>query len=434
VSKRLRIDIREGDDGLYFEYFFLDAPVPTAAFPRFLAPRQPESEKDLAKVQALLISGFNGNEGWHANLRAWGLNAFALHLPLELQTVFRTEESLTLTWLLCSSKAAAFPWELMHDGTDFICRRHAMGRLLQQSSAPAHAKPNASGGIIIFADLNNDLPAARREGEAITELFESQTAMKTLGSGRLTYPSLLCDAGRDIVLEELQKAQVVHFCSHSKCSNGRQDSGWILRGGQVLPLDDIQDLGMGLHVPALVFSNSCGSSEVGSMPDPISGIAGAFLSSGVGGFIGTICNIGDDASLEFPMLFYPSLTGDKALAAAVLEARKNTDASNPIWAAYRFYGDPKFRLPNLLLPMENEVKSVTSQVDGSDQGRLSSQSKLFKHLLFSLVLSGIFIAVLFGMARVFWKSDSSNQKIQNFLYEEGNNSPSWLRPRNATHP
>lgn len=427
MGKRLHIQVREEDSGFAFDFSFPDHAA-RGAFAEYFPPEQPMAEREAERVRATLLGGFHGNPGWLEDLRTWGRNAFVRYLPEELQGTLESLEESHITLKLGSQRVAAFPWELLHDGKDFLARRHVLGRLLKSQARP-RAKPRSDGRMLILANLSKDLPAAEAEGAGLAHFLETDPKFKALGAGRLASPKLVTQVTRNSVRRELEEAQVVHFCSHTRHLPGNGSVGWVLSRNETLNLEDIRDLGKGDVAPALVFSNSCtpqGSSvsaSDGTGTVALEGIAEAFLAAGVGGYIGTLCEIEDKSSLVFAQEFFRAITPDKSLPAALLEARRKVAPSSPIWAAYRYYGDPHFRLPMPGLALDEALPEITENIGAAPMGAATNASTGRTFMPFGkamwITAALLLLAALAGGVVMFRWSEGN----QNFHYQEGQDRP-----------
>ncbi|MFC1586415.1 CHAT domain-containing protein [Fibrobacterota bacterium] len=426
MAGQLRIDIREDESGLYFESARLDKES-GGHLVKHRPAREPDWDAAQAEVKAIFDRAFGGNQGWCDSLREWGGRAFTDYIPEGIQKELKDLGQGSVTWVLCSTRAAAFPWELAHDGEDFLLRKYACGRLLQGGQSKSRAGPNRSGSILLLSDLTGDLPEAYREGRELCAFLEQDTGLALQTETRYSRPQLLTEAGRDAVMEEMQKHEIVHFCGHSQFTGRGQDSGWRLSHDELLNLADMMDLGRYPEVPQLIFSNSCSSGEQPlQAEEALSGIAGAFLSAGVSGYIGAICRVEDSHAHDFARRFYQTLGNGRGHAANLHKVQRETPLEDPAWAVYRYYGDPVKKSievphPHLSFPAKaGNLQSLTctganSCRDSQGLQKTDSRKKTAAVLLVLLV-----IAVLLGF--LFYKKMSTGKLKQNFIYIEGNSA------------
>jgi hypothetical protein len=388
-------------------------------------------------VRAILDLGFRGNPNWIGELTEWGRSGFVRYLPEGIQFHLMEAPGRTVTWVLCSRKATLFPWELLHDGVDFLCRKQVHGRLLQTDGTLPRAKVNRRAGeILILADPAADLPSAYEEGAYLSRYLEQDTFRKTAGQTDAALPYLLGEAGKESALGEIGKASLVHFCGHSRCTGEDATTGWFLSGGEFLNLADIRELGRGESVPGLVFSNSCCSSDGGEGdPDLLAGIAGAFLSAGVAGYVGTICPIEDGTARDFARDFYSELRWDESFATRLHRVCNGLPPGNPAWAAYRYYGDPGFCLKVLDRPTPSPAGALPEAHPGQGGERRAEPHAEaaeiragFPWLSRRSAIGAACAAAIFAglMAGVILYRDwlaAREPAKQNFIYQEGFDVP-----------
>ncbi len=241
-----------------------------------------------------------------------------------------------------------FPWELLHDGRQFLCQRFSMGRLVktQQSFLPAKVRPlERPLRVLILADPKGDLKGAYQEGTLLRDLLDRDNDLfnVTLRSENLK---------PDWIKEKIRNFDMVHFAGHAEYDpNNPNERGWRLSSGILRP-DDIMKMAGTAAMPTLVFSNGCQSArtEEWSIKDrfheEIFGLANAFLLSGVKHYVGTFWEILDEPSRRFALEFYGSLIAGKTVGRALRDARaeviKAFGEETIVWASYVLYGDPVF--------------------------------------------------------------------------------------------
>lgn len=121
-----------------------------------------------------------------------------------------------------------FPWELLHDGRDFLGLRCAFARRLITGKAPPprSAPPRERPTFLFIADPTEDLTSATHEAIYLIE--------------RLTAHGFACDLLRGErasylnVQETLQSGRydVIHFAGHADFDPQHHESGLQLAGGR----------------------------------------------------------------------------------------------------------------------------------------------------------------------------------------------------------
>ena len=251
------------------------------------------------------------------------------------------------------------PWELCHDGHDFLVTKFRLGRQVITSRRIPDGRSRERRDrlrVLLVADPTETLPQAAAEAEQLCGLLDALPGVEvTLLGGK--------SVRRLALLAALQEHDVVHFAGHSRYDPAAPArSGWLLSEG-MLTAGDLVKL---RPPPLLVFSNSC---EAGTGPaweggygyeGHAFGIGSAFLLAGATSYVGTFWVVHDEESVLFATACYRALATGASLGGAMLDARHAVIAQRGIqgltWASYLLYGDPGF----IPLPRDAAV-SVTPQ-------------------------------------------------------------------------
>jgi CHAT domain-containing protein len=258
-----------------------------------------------------------------------------------------------------------YPWELMHDGKNFLCLKHAIGRFVNGGSfVPPLQRPTSLFGTpletlsvllisVPYPEPRDEeskrvqydgLPDAEAEATAITEVLASVDGIKldTLLGRKAIYNDVfaaLCSGSY----------QIIHFNGHAKFDEKHPHaSALVLQDGNISAGAITRCLAK--SPPVLCFVNACETTRIAAPAGwkdryNIFGLARAFLETGAY-LLGSRWKINDEAASEFAKKFYASLLQDgKPLGMAILEARKTCKQVSPPdefgWANYTFYGDPR---------------------------------------------------------------------------------------------
>lgn len=240
------------------------------------------------------------------------------------------------------------PWELLHDGQQFLCQRFNMGRLVKTRQAILGVKPRLLAWplrMLILADPEGDLKGAYTEGIQIRDFLDRHKDLinVVLRTGQIT---------PDSVKEKLRNFDFTHFAGHADYDQGNPSaSGWRLTTGN-LKAEDIGKMAGTGSMPALIFSNACQSARTEEwilkehFQNEIFGLANAFLLAGVRHYIGTFWEVLDEPSSRFALEFYKGLLSGMAIGEAVRVARqaliREYSEETIVWASYILYGDPTF--------------------------------------------------------------------------------------------
>jgi CHAT domain-containing protein/Tfp pilus assembly protein PilF len=268
-------------------------------------------------------------------------------LSRPIKEKLKNSQHLTLT-LILDEELIHIPWELIFDGSDFLCLKFSLGRLVRSKGDPAslqYRDLSDSLKMLILANPNDDLRSAYAEGLSIKNQFSNKNRKV-----QVDFKSTYID--KHYVKKNICDYDIVHFAGHCEFDkNNAQGSGWVLSDG-VFNLDDILKMGSSCSLPALVFSNACHSAQVNPYLIDTEyqranyGMACAFLFAGVRHYIGSIRKIEDSSSLVFAKEFYTLLisgisVGD-ALRLSKLRLIKEYGLSSLHWVNYLLYGEPSF--------------------------------------------------------------------------------------------
>jgi predicted ATPase len=250
-------------------------------------------------------------------------------------------------YLRLDERLVHVPWELCHDGEDFLLAKFRVGRQVITGHAVGDAPP-ARGErdrlrVLLVADPTETLTHAAAEAEQLCSVLDQVPGVEvTLLSGK--------SVRRIPLLAALQEHDAVHFAGHSHYDpEVPARSGWRLAEG-VLHAAELAKL---RPSPFLVFSNSCEGAASAAWQGGAShegrafGIGSAFLLAGVQSYIGSIWVVRDAQSVSFATECYRALAAGGSLGGALAQARAavvSTHGRDSLtWASYLLYGDPTFR-------------------------------------------------------------------------------------------
>ncbi|MGA6926581.1 MAG: CHAT domain-containing protein, partial [Desulfosarcina sp.] len=298
-------------------------------------------------------------------------------LTTRLKEKLNTSDAHYLTISL-DEQLVHIPWELLHDGRQFLCQRFAVGRLVQtrQKFPGVHANQNQGPlRMLILADLDGSLPSARREGTQIRDFIES------LSSG-VQVMMRSANVGSPYVRTTIRRYDWVHFAGHADYGDDSiQKKGWRLSKGWFTAEDVNRMAGTGA-MPTLVFANACQSARTDAWSldhtrqRQFFGLVNAFLAAGTQHYLGTSWEIPDEPGRFFALTFYRRLAEGATVGRAVVDARKKLieayGEEQVIWASYVLYGDPAHRY--VVGKAEDKVADRTHPISGHPAMPLVSAS------------------------------------------------------------
>ena len=202
----------------------------------------------------------------------------------------------------------------------------------------------------------SDLPNAAEEVKCVSQLFQAT-------------PILGCKAKKQVLLELLDKASIIHIAAHGEPNSGEillapnrsQDSTTSSPSTQESFLLTQQDV-MNISVKARLVVLSCcdtGKGKVSS--EGVIGITRAFLTAGARSVLATLLPINDSATKEFMEKFYKDLCQGRSVSEALRRTKnifqkheKKHYQSVNIWAPFTIYGeDVKFK--------EDEIEKIKKE-------------------------------------------------------------------------
>ncbi|OIP39587.1 MAG: hypothetical protein AUK47_09785 [Deltaproteobacteria bacterium CG2_30_63_29] len=257
---------------------------------------------------------------------------FDLIVPAALKPILRRGRG-ALT-LRLEESLQHLPWEMLHNGGEFLSRQYAMSRdvMVQGIHEPPLTRAlEDRRRVLVIADPRGDLPAASREGTLLREGFLDRHDVEL---GFMASPIT-----RASVRESLREFDIVHLAGHAEWDE--TGGGWLMVDGRFEP-DDVRRLSGTRPMPTLVFANAC-SSGASTRPAEDT-MATSFLAAGVRNYLGTIWDIPDDLGVLFAVAFYERLQLGLPIGEAVrrsrIELAERFGEGTALWGSYVLYGPP----------------------------------------------------------------------------------------------
>jgi len=237
------------------------------------------------------------------------------------------------------------PWEMLHDGSQFLSQKFGIGRtvITRQAVSGASRALTKPLKMLLLCDPQGNLPAAARER---VEILAATSAYNDC----LNITAKPSPVETAYVSGRIHSFDIIHYAGHAEQDNEHSGTGgWLLNDGP-LTAAAISSLAADHPMPALVFSNACHTGEWKSneaFVQRVFSLANAFLLSGVQHYIGTFWDVPDEPSCLFATQFYGNLVQGMTIGEAMLAARRSlidTYGEDTIfWASYLLYGDPTTR-------------------------------------------------------------------------------------------
>lgn len=349
----------------------LDFLLHTRAAAAFRSQRMVDENlrREIGKALTDFAHCVKGMVGDEPEFRALGQILYRLILPAPVRgELEQLQESLSLF-----TDDPSLPWEILHDGTDFLSLRYPLSRqlILQQRlrTLLGPAAPSGKGtAALVIADPSGNLPGARKEGEAVFAFFQDNGSTgSVLLSGRAaTWTSI-----QRHLIE--QAFAVIHYCGHIDHDPATGEPTMRLQGDSRLSADAVLAQFRGTPI---VFLNACYSDVPAELREPSARLTETFaqafmlgnqegVASAVVGSMWSIPDEPEDAGKEFTLAFYRSLFKGtpiaEALRAARLLARDEKKWGPMVWGPYVLYGDPG------LTPFQPKEASPKQAQERADQ-------------------------------------------------------------------
>ncbi len=254
----------------------------------------------------------------------------------------------TSLFLKIDESLISIPWELIFDGTYFLCNKFCIGRQIATGARDKTTSSNREFSLplkmLIISDPTENLKGAQIECEALLNEFSNLPDIELTMRGGKRVDKLW-------LLGNISKFDIVHYAGHAFYSEDEPEkSGWQISGDNITA-GEISKIS---NPPFLVFSNACqsGKGTIGlgryHYEGEAFGLGSGFLLSGVQNYIGPFWVIHDEPSVKFALTFYHSLLKGATLGESLQASRHNVIEqfgwNELLWASYILYGDPEFRL------------------------------------------------------------------------------------------
>jgi len=274
----------------------------------------------------------------HERLIQLGRQLYALYIPKGTHghlTSLLDAHPKGLLRIEVEGEASALPWELLHNGEDFLTLLLPVARIpvqvnkIQQSVGPVRR--------ILLVIPESDL------GEALAEI---QAIYDVLANGLALHVEVLAGsaATKEGVVRALREGafDALHYSGHSHHDPELADaSHLVLSEGRKLRADELRRIAQESAL-RFIFLNSCASgSAAGYSQAGLAGLADAFVQSGVPCVIGMRWPISDRGARVLALTFYQALAEVGQPAEALRRARLAVgtafDWEDPTWAAPLIY-------------------------------------------------------------------------------------------------
>ena len=284
-----------------------------------------------------------------------GRRMYSLLIPDAMQRLIDETDEFPLT---VTSNNPELPWELLHDGNEFLCLKRTFARMPAGQTFPRRTRDNMATGtdraqrVLLIHSVHGE-PLGQAEAEI--------NAIVTGLAGLSPAPAVTKLTGSEVTLSRLTDElslgnyDLIHYAGHAGYDENRPERSYLLlSSGEHFQASRVQRL---LEGHPVVILNACESSKsapqgpassIGSIVAQAQGLASAFVYGGAQACIGTLWPVFDDTAAALSVEFYKQLIEKhqrvgEALRRARIHSRQQKQ-DQITWAAYALYGDPSHRL------------------------------------------------------------------------------------------
>lgn len=304
---------------------------------------------------------------WEADLKTIGTMLWEMFVPQYVQFDLRTKGY--FLEIGTDRTLQRYPMEIMNDGEEFLCLKHALGRYVNGESAsmlmtrqhPSYAsfatgnkpsilvvcvpEPNPRGDVVF-----SPLRYAIAEAESIRNAVPQDVEVTALIGPEATFFKFF-----ETLTQKRKKYHIIHFIGHAYYDDQDPRQSALALYDKNMTTAAIKAC-FGNSPPILCFMNACETAKTESVQlnqQNVYSLAYAFLEAG-SYLIGSRWQLGDETAASFAKDFYEAVfQKEKTLGEGVVVARQEARVracNGPIgldrvgWLAHVFFGDPRLRI------------------------------------------------------------------------------------------
>ncbi len=277
-------------------------------------------------------------DDWKENLRETAIASCKVYLPLDARAFISKYKDAHFQLVINNSD---IPWELFHDGNEFLCLRHPVARKPQiKEQITTHPPlPKDSLRALVIGDPKCNLPEAEQEAEEVADLLRRKGwQVDLLKQEKATLKAMALKLGN-------VSYRLIHYAGHGGFDVGTPHKSNLLLNDYPWLAEEFERL---LSSPAFIYLNACKTAQAHTTDNSLSprgefmeGVAVSTLRGGAKGCLGPLWNVRDDWAREFALIFYKYALAGETLGESVRQARlAMRDRADNFWAGWVLYGDP----------------------------------------------------------------------------------------------
>jgi CHAT domain-containing protein len=317
--------------------------------------------------------------------------------------------------LTLDDQLVQIPWELLFDGNQFLCQRFCMGRSVKtRQSLPTNNNRQVESPLklLLIADPRGDLNGAYQEGLQLRDYMDRY-------KDQFHVTSFFDNVTPDALKEKMRNYDMVHFAGHADYQESNFGESGFRLTQHALKASDITKMAGAMPMPSLFFANACQSARTESwglndqFENNLYGLANAFLISGVKHYVGTFCEILDEPSRKFALVFYEKIRQGVPVGEAIQCARwaliNEYGEETIAWSSYILYGDPTAQYADFSPPAEIPDEPIFHSFSGKTRTSSDDEEEVImfdnkapdkKKMGFYLLMTGIFMIITASIAAV----------------------------------
>lgn len=277
-------------------------------------------------------------DDWRSVRKEVGQAAFSLYLPVFTQDFLRRENGP----IRIITDVSDIPWELLHDGTEYLCMSHPMTRTpLLMESPRVFPQLQAPFYALVIGNPTGDIPEAAREAEAVSAFLEKR------GLFVETYIGNAASAQRLAIQLATRRYQMIHFAGHGYSDERNPASRGLALADTVFLAAEFARI---LTSQVLFLFNLFGGQHAESRTshsnfggELLNSLASTALLGGAKGCLGPMWSTDDNVRIEFALKFYDLILKGVSMGEAVMQTRQQIRrdfSDSEVWANWVAYGDP----------------------------------------------------------------------------------------------
>jgi CHAT domain-containing protein len=237
------------------------------------------------------------------------------------------------------------PFVALQDSNDkYLIEQHTISTasaigLLDSTPKPAKFNPRQGTSIVV----GNPIMPLAPDGTQLVPLAGAEKEAIAIGSILKTTPLIGAQADKNVVMNKMRSASIIHLATHGLLDKVRGDiPGAIALTNGLLTSNEIFDLKLQAN---LVVLSACDTGVGDLSGDGVIGLSRALAAAGTPSVAVSLWSVNDSSTQELMVEFYQNWYGkgmnkDQAMRQAMLEVMKSREKPRD-WAAFTILGEAR---------------------------------------------------------------------------------------------